>query len=111
RAAVGEDNLHKLVADREDGIQRGKRLLEDHRNPVAAKGAHLPFVYAENVASSEQDLAAGDLGGRVRDELEDRERRHRLPAPRFTDERHGLALAHRQRDSTDDVDRTAAKMK
>ena len=38
---VDRDRLGDLVADLEHGIQRGERVLEDHRQALATQLAHL----------------------------------------------------------------------
>ena len=42
--------LGDLVADRVDGRERGQRVLEDHRDLLAADGGELPVVRAEQLA-------------------------------------------------------------
>ncbi|KAG1601557.1 hypothetical protein G6F46_013943 [Rhizopus delemar] len=52
------DGLDDLVADREDRVQRGHRLLEDHGDAVAAQRAALAFRQRQQVLAFEQDAAA-----------------------------------------------------
>ena len=47
------ERLHHLLADGEHRVERGHRLLEDHRDVAPADGAHLVFGQAEQVASLE----------------------------------------------------------
>jgi hypothetical protein len=49
---VHPDHLGDLVADREDRVERRHRLLEDHRDPVAADRAQLALGEGEQVAPS-----------------------------------------------------------
>ena len=48
-----------------DRIERGHRLLEDHRDLVAADLLHLLLGRVEQVPALEADLAADDAPGRV----------------------------------------------
>ena len=92
RGALGQmlmddRRLGDLVADRKDGIQRRHRLLEDHRDLIAADRAELGRRQREQITSLELDQAAGqDMPGRLRNEPENRERRDRLAAPGFADD-------------------------
>jgi hypothetical protein len=52
--AVG---LGDLLADAEDRVERGHRLLEDHRDVAAADGLHLRLGQVGQVLPLEQDLA------------------------------------------------------
>ena len=56
--AVRAHRLDQLGADLVEGMQRGQRVLEDHRDVVAAQRAHLVVVGLQEVAALEQDLAA-----------------------------------------------------
>ena len=53
-AEMDEQRLHDLQADRQDRIERGHRLLEDHRDVAAADLAHLLVGELEQVAAVEQ---------------------------------------------------------
>ena len=64
-----------LIADREDGVERRHRLLEDHRDPIAADLPHLGFGKRCEVASLEPDLTSGFDPPRRPDESHDRQRR------------------------------------
>jgi hypothetical protein len=74
--------FHHLLADREDRIERGHRLLEDHRDVAAASLAHLLFGEVEQVLPLEQDLALRHPAG-LGEQAHDRERRDRLAAAGF----------------------------
>jgi len=47
QAAVTDEGLCNLLADRVDRIERRHRFLEDHRQPIAAHVAHLAIGQAE----------------------------------------------------------------
>ncbi len=88
-----------LIPDREDGVQRRHRLLEDHGDLVAADRPQLGRREGEEIAALEFDQAAGkDVAGRLRHETENRERRDGLAAPRFADNAQGLAGVEIERD-------------
>ena len=83
---MGEDDLGQLLADREDRVERGHRVLEDHRDPAAAQLAEVVRFHLDEVGALEQDRAAGNVAGGLRQEAEDRERRHALAAAGFADD-------------------------
>ena len=57
------DRLDELLADLVEGVQRGERVLEDHRDLVAADLAQLVVGHLDQVRALEHD-PAGDLGVR-----------------------------------------------
>ncbi len=59
-AAMDHERLHDLIAAGEDRIERGHRLLEDHADVVAARGAHLALRGGGEIAPAEQNAARGD---------------------------------------------------
>ena len=61
-AAMAQDGFDDLVADGEARVERGHRLLEDHRQPVAAQVAQRIVGDIEQVKTVEADRA-GDLRG------------------------------------------------
>ncbi len=54
-ALVQGQRLGDLAADGQDRVERGHRFLEDHRDVVAADGAHLGRRQIEQVAALETD--------------------------------------------------------
>src|SRR5215831_7905834 len=99
--------LHRLAdlsADGEHRIKRRHRLLEDHRDVVAAHRAHLRFVELEQIAAIELDRAGNDPAGRIGNEPHHGERRHTLAAAGFTDDRHRLAPTQSKREVVDRFD-------
>ena len=58
-ALVQLHGLGDLVADGEHRVQRRHRLLEDHRDVVAADLRHLVLVERREVAALEEDARAG----------------------------------------------------
>ena len=91
---VDEERLHDLQADRQDRVERGHGLLEDHRDVAAADLAHFLVRERQQVAAFEQDAAADDAAGGARQQAHDGERRNGFAAAGFTDQRYDLARAH-----------------
>ena len=88
---VDEKRLHDLQPDGQHRVERGHRLLEDHRDVAAAQRAHLVLGEREEIASFEQDAPVRDASGRLGEEAHDRERRYRFAAAGFADQRDHLA--------------------
>src|SRR5882724_11891640 len=86
-----DDGLGDLVADGEDGIEGGHRLLEDHGDVFATNFPHVALFDGEEVAVGEEDFAVEDSAGGLRDEAEDGEGGDGFPAAGFADEGDGLA--------------------
>jgi hypothetical protein len=86
-AEVDQQRLHDLEADGEHRVERGHRLLEDHRDVAPAYLAHLVVRQLQEIATLEEDPPADDPPGGLRKQPHDRERRDRFSASRFADER------------------------
>ena len=84
-AAMAQDGLDDLIADGEARIERGHRLLEDHREPVAAQVAQRLVGHVEQIEAVETDRA-GDFGGMFRQQAHDGERGDALAAAGFADQ-------------------------
>ena len=52
--AMGAQRLLDLVADREHRVQRGLRVLQDHRDPAPAHPAHVALALRHEVLAFEQ---------------------------------------------------------
>src|SRR5437867_8816165 len=89
---VEPDGLGNLLADREYRVQRGHRLLEDHRDLFAADLAHLGRGQLEEALAPVVDRALDDAAGGLRDQAHDRERRDALAGAGFADDAERLAL-------------------
>ena len=68
---VNLQHLRHLVADIEDRIEAGFRLLEDHRDAVSTDFCHLIFRVPEKITAFEKYLAPLDLP-RFSDQAQDR---------------------------------------
>ena len=95
RAGVHQHRLGDLGADREQRIQRGRRLLEHEPDAAAAHVLERSFGCGEQVTTLETHAAARRRA--ARQEPRDRERGHRFPGPRFAGEPDDLAGLDRER--------------
>ena len=93
-AVVRAHRLGDLIADGEHRVQAGHRLLEDHRDAVAADVAHLRRRQVEQVPAVEHDLPGGDAAGR-RHQAHHGQRQHRLAAAGLADDAEGAAAIDR----------------
>ncbi len=100
--AMAQDRLDDLVSDGEARIERGHRLLEDHRQPVAAQVAQGLVGHFQQIEAVEADRA-GDLGGMFRQQPHDGERGYALAAAGFTDQTQRGAVGHAEIDAVDRV--------
>ena len=92
RPAVDDQRLRHLIANREHGIERGHRLLEDERDLGAADLAHPVLVERQQIAVLEDDAAAGDAARRLH---EPHDRQARSPTCRCPIRRRGPAFRRR----------------
>ena len=98
---MGDQGFRQLFADRQDRIERRHRLLEHHRDVLAAKVAHGFFVQGQKVLAVEIDAALDDLSRRPRNEAQDRKRADRFAAAGFPDYGHGFAFVDAIGDAVD----------
>jgi hypothetical protein len=103
------EHFRDLLADLPDRVQRRCRLLEDHRDPLAADPAQLVLGHRDQVRPVEDDLAALDLP-RLGHETEDRQARHALAAARLADQAHDLAPSDLEVDAVDRAHDTGARV-
>ncbi len=101
---IGVDTQHfvDLLADRHHRVERGHRLLKDHRH---AGGAQLPqaaVAGGENFLADQFDAAAGGDQRAFLQQPHHRQRRDRLAGPAFANQAQRFALANLQRDAVDD---------
>ena len=100
-AEMDLQRLFDLKADREDRVQRGHRLLEDHRDVAAADFAHLLVVEIEQRAAVEYDAAFRDFRGQARQQPHDRERGHRFAGAGLADDGDHFAAVDGEADALD----------
>src|SRR5262249_7433390 len=84
-------DFRNLVPNGHDRVQRGPRLLKDHRDHVAADAAHLLLREARQIRRLKLNFAADDAAGAPGQKLHDRERGHALAAARLADQTDRLA--------------------
>ena len=100
-ALVQRDRFADLAADRHQRVQRCHRLLEDHRDRVAADVLHRAFAQLQQIDAGKADRAADDAPRRVGHETQDRQRGDALAAAGLADDPQRLAGAHRIGDPVD----------
>src|SRR2546426_1272612 len=95
-------HLADLEADREHRVERGHRLLEDHRDLGAAQLLHLARSDREEVAAAVENPARSTDGGVFAgQEAHHRQRGHGLSAARLAYQGHGAAYRHVEADGLD----------
>ena len=87
--AVGSDRLDDLRTDREHRVQRGHRVLEDHRDVVPTHSPHVAIGERQQVSSLEGGPARDT--GRLGVEAHEGECAHRLARARLADDREHLS--------------------
>src|SRR5277367_504228 len=92
------------MADRQHWIERGHRLLKDHRDLIAADVPHLGLAQAQKIAAGEADRAGDDPSRRRRDQTQDRQRSNTLAAAALADDGEGLARQDVERNPADRAD-------
>ena len=90
--AVVAQRLGDLEAHRQDRVQRRHRLLEDHRDAVAADLAHLLLAERDQVEIGEADVPAGDPPVGRRHQAHDGQRGDALAATGLADDRQRLVV-------------------
>ena len=95
KVGVRVDHLVDLITDGHEGIERGHRLLEDHRDPPAAHPAHVRRRHLQKVLALEADDARARMQPR-RQQAHDGARHHRLARPRLSDHAEDLVRAKRE---------------
>src|SRR5215470_1766424 len=97
RALVDSDWLGDLGDHREQRVQRHHRVLQDHRDPLAADAPHLVLGLLEEIRALEHHLARDDARGR-RQHAQEGERQGGLARARLADDAERLPLIEGQRD-------------
>jgi hypothetical protein len=96
RLAVNLERLGDLRTDREHRVQRRHRLLEDHRDAIAAQRAHVVLGQREQVAAAVDDRSA-----RRAHEPHDRERERGFAGSRLADDAERGSRCDRERRAVD----------
>ena len=100
--------LADLEADGEAGIERGHRLLKDHRDVLARDLAAVPRAHRQQIRAVEAHRVGLDLR-RQRQQAHHREHRDRLARAGFADDREHLVAIDRHVDAVDRLERAAAR--
>ena len=88
---MDHQRLADLTADRQHRVEARHRLLEDHRDVVAADRAHLAIGQLQQILAREAD-GASDPARRLGNQPHHRHRGDRLAAAGFADDGERLAL-------------------
>ena len=104
--AMGADGLDDLVADGENRIERGHRVLEDHRGGSAADLRQRVLVGGEDVDAVERQGLGRDLR-RGRKEPHQRKAGHRFSGAGLADDADALAFVDVKADAAHRFDDTA----
>src|SRR4029078_10578781 len=102
------DRLPELRPDREHRVEARHRVLEDHRDLLAADAAPGALREADELTAVELDAPRGDPG-RPRQDPHRRERSNALAATGLADEAERLARTHVEGDSVDRVHEPPAR--
>ena len=103
-ALMEHDRLGDLLADLHDRVQARHRVLEDHRDVVAADRAHLVVVDGAQVLVAEHERPLDHLAGRVGDEPHERHGGDGLAGAGLADDADGLAAVEREAHAVDGLD-------
>ena len=100
---AAEADIDHLLLDREDRVEVGVRVLEDHANVSGAELPQLGRRLADDTLAQEADVAADDLARRRGHQLGNAQRRDRLAAAGLADQTHNVAALQAQVDSDQDL--------
>ena len=109
-ALVRLHRLDHLRVDPQHRVERGHRVLEDHRDAVAPQFAPLDRRQLREFAALEQHLAALDFSRRI-DQAHDRETRDRLARARLAHQPQHLAAPQRKGHAVDHRQHAGARVK
>src|SRR6202035_5802763 len=87
---VDPHRLRYLATDGPRRVERGHRILEDHRDLVAADPSHLSLIEADKVAAVQADRASGDVAD-LGEEVQHRKADSRLAAARLAHQAQALS--------------------
>ena len=105
RLAMGLDRLDHLLADRQDRVEAGHRVLEDHRDLLAPQLPHVALRQGHEIQPVERDGAALDVPRGLWQQPHERQIGHALAAARLADETERLAGLEVERHPVDGEDR------
>ena len=79
-------NFGQLLADREKRIERGHRILENHRDPIAADVGQFVLRQFQQIATLKPCGSAENLCRRHRQQAEHRQARHAFARTAFAND-------------------------
>ncbi len=96
------DGLGNLLPDRENRVERGHRLLEDHRDIRPAHALHLRVTQLVDindltVTAAQEHFLAADLSARLFQQAHQRQRGDRFTGTGLANNRQRLAAPERER--------------
>ena len=106
-AAMQHLGFADLHAQGERWVEAGHRLLENHRDPVAADSLHLGLREFQQILAFEQDFPGRDPPGGLRDEAHQGQGGDRFARARFADDRQRFAGFEIERHPIDRGEHTA----
>ena len=86
--------FHNLVAAGQQRIQRGKRLLEDHRQIFSFNLREFLLLHGQRIPAVKCNCAAGNASGLFRNEPHNGHGGHAFAAARFAYDSQYLAFIH-----------------
>src|ERR1700728_699819 len=101
--------LRDLLTDRHRRVERGLRVLEDHRDFVAADRPQIGLAEPYKLEAAELDRAFDDVAA-VREQAEQRKACHRLAGAGLANESERLAAVNLEIDVTDRLDDRARQV-
>ena len=115
-ALVQADRFGNLLAHGKDRVERGHRLLEDHRDIGTAHAAHgrlagVCQIQHFAVAAAQMHVPADDLAAAVFHQPHQRQRRHRLARARFAHHGKRFTAVHMERQVAHRVDHALGRGK
>src|SRR5215211_2774716 len=91
---VAANGLADLLSSGEERIEKGHRILEDHRDSATAQVFHLPLGQSRQIQVVEENATGDELAGWHGHQLHDRARGNTLPRTGLTDEAEHLATTN-----------------
>src|ERR1700693_3507273 len=101
------EHFSNLFSDRKDGVKRGHRLLEDHRNFFSPELPHRLGAHGKQRAAFKNDVPAFNFTGR-RNQAEYGERGHTFAATGFSHQSENLSTVDLKRDVVNGPDQPFA---
>ena len=99
-----DERFAQLLFDGVQRVERGHRLLKNHRHAVSAQFLQPRRRSAQQLFTVKADAAVRMAGARIGQQLQHRERCYRLARAGFADQRHSLAALDVQRSTTHGLD-------